>query len=165
MGNAKLDPTNPPILSAATIARLDAMTPDDIERNAREDADNPPMTEDELVRLRRGAWVRSVRRGLDMTQAAFADTYGIRVARLRDWEQGRFVPDEVSQAYLEAIRRHPQLMADAKIGIRENEADGRQEAVRLRAAGNMQAAAEHDLYADGLRDQIERVKDIVSGNR
>jgi putative transcriptional regulator len=39
----------PATLSADEIARLDAMTPADIERNAETDPDNPPMTDRELA--------------------------------------------------------------------------------------------------------------------
>lgn len=46
-----LDPADPPILSAATAARLDAMTPEEVEANALDDPDNPPLTADELDRM------------------------------------------------------------------------------------------------------------------
>ena len=47
-----LDLNNPPSLSAETLARLDTMTPEEIEENARNDPDNPPLTDDELDQVR-----------------------------------------------------------------------------------------------------------------
>lgn len=52
MGRTTLDPESPPVLSDAELAALDALTPGEIARNARDDPDNPPMTADELSRLR-----------------------------------------------------------------------------------------------------------------
>ena len=55
-----LDPKNPPPLPPEAQARLDAMTPEEIEANALADADNPPLCESELglmsaVRTAKGA--------------------------------------------------------------------------------------------------------------
>lgn len=47
-----LDPANPPQLTEAEWARLDAMTEEEIEANALSDPDNPPLTDEELARLR-----------------------------------------------------------------------------------------------------------------
>ena len=55
-----LDAKNPPTLSPEAKARLDAMTPEEVEANALADADNPPLCESELdlmsaVRMAKGA--------------------------------------------------------------------------------------------------------------
>ena len=123
MGTAKLDRNNPPRFTDAELARLDAMTEDEVERNAREDVDNPPMTDAELTRLRGAAEVQAVRRARDMTQTVFAETYGIAVARLRDWEQGRFRPDEMARTYLEVIRQAPQVVERARAELRLGQAN------------------------------------------
>lgn len=65
MGRATLDPDAPPRFTDAELARLDAMTPDDIEANARADLDNPPLTPDELVRLRALTGAGRQKRGPD----------------------------------------------------------------------------------------------------
>ncbi len=80
----KLDLNNPPSLSAETLAQLDAMTPEEIEENARNDSDNPPLTDDELDQM-----------------------------RLRDWEQGRWQPDAMALAYLTTIAHEPEAVARA----------------------------------------------------
>ena len=43
-----LDPNNPPKLTAAQQARLDAMTDEEITAAALSDPDNPPLTEEEF---------------------------------------------------------------------------------------------------------------------
>ncbi|MDB5557254.1 MAG: hypothetical protein JWQ36_188 [Enterovirga sp.] len=49
-------------------ARLDALSDDDIERLAREDADNLPLTEQELSRMAAARTVRRVQEGLGLTR-------------------------------------------------------------------------------------------------
>ena len=113
MGKMTLDPADPPTLSPETVARLDAMTPEEIERNAETDPDNPPLTDAELDALRLARTVQEVRHARGMNQAEFAQAYHIGLARLRDWEQGRRRPDSAALAYLETIRREPDAVARA----------------------------------------------------
>jgi putative transcriptional regulator len=51
--------------------------------------------------------VANIRRGLRMTQAQFASTFGFPITTLRDWEQGRARPDTSARAYLLVIDREP----------------------------------------------------------
>ena len=113
MGRVKLDPSNPPSFTDAELAVLDAMTAEEIERNAETDPDNPPLTEEELDVVRVARRVQAVRRARGMSQAAFARAYRITLARLQDWEQGRRRPDSAALAYLETIRREPEAVARA----------------------------------------------------
>jgi putative transcriptional regulator len=46
-----LDPNDPPRLTAAEAARLDALTDEEITAAALSDPDNPPLTDAELERL------------------------------------------------------------------------------------------------------------------
>jgi DNA-binding transcriptional regulator YiaG len=64
------------------------MPREDIERNAREDADNPPLTEAELARLGAARAVLATRVATGLSQGKFARAYRINPARLRHWEQG-----------------------------------------------------------------------------
>ena len=98
-----LDPKNPPRLSAEAQARLEAMTEEEIQRNAEADPDNPPMTEAEADRFLMGRRVRRIREAAGLSQAEFAARFRINAARLRDWEQGRTMPDSAARAYLEVI--------------------------------------------------------------
>lgn len=111
-----LDLANPPPLTEeqkADLARLDAMTPEEIERNALEDPDNPPFTEEELERLSIAAPIQLTRRGLGLTQEEFAARFHIGLARLRDWEQGRYKPDSAALAYLKVIAKETEAVLRA----------------------------------------------------
>jgi len=57
--------------------------------------------------------VRAMRQRLGMTQEVFAARYGLTLARLRDWEQGRSAPDGAVRAYLKVIEREPEAVARA----------------------------------------------------
>jgi putative transcriptional regulator len=57
--------------------------------------------------------VRAIRRQLHMSQHEFADAFRIPLATLKNWEQGRRVPDAPAAAYLQAIARRPQVIREA----------------------------------------------------
>jgi putative transcriptional regulator len=105
-----LDPNNLKGLSPEAAARLDALTPEQIEENARTDPDNPPSTDEELDRAVFGRSVRLVREKLGLSQKQFAARFSINLRRLQDWEQGRIAPDSVTLAYLKLIEREPDLV-------------------------------------------------------
>jgi putative transcriptional regulator len=56
---------------------------------------------------------RAIRKKLKLTQAQFAARYHIPVATLRDWEQGRRVPDAPARALIAAIREEPEAVRRA----------------------------------------------------
>jgi putative transcriptional regulator len=103
----RLDPNNPPELTREQVARLDAMMPEEIERNAIEDAENPPSTDEELDRGVAARAVRLARERTGLSQNQFAERFHINPARLKDWEQGRHQPDSVALAYLKVIEKDP----------------------------------------------------------
>ena len=94
-------------------ARLDAMTPEQIEQNAIDDPDNPPSTDEELQRGWTGRFVRQTREATGLSQEKFATKFQINLARLRDWEQGRFLPDSVALAYLKVIAKNAKAVEEA----------------------------------------------------
>lgn len=108
-----LDPKNPPKLTAAERARLDAMTDAEITAAAESDPDNPPLTEEELARIRVARYIQAVRARTGLSQPQFAERYHINVGRLRDLEQGRTQPDSAMLAYLAVIEREPEAVARA----------------------------------------------------
>ncbi len=57
--------------------------------------------------------VRAMRRKLGMTQEIFAVRYGLTLARVRDWEQGRSTPDGAVRAYLKVIEKEPEAVKRA----------------------------------------------------
>jgi putative transcriptional regulator len=117
MARFTLDPNDPPRLSAAQAARLDAMSDDDITAAALSDPDNPPLTDAELERLAAARRVREVRAHTGLSQSAFAQTFRINVSRLRDLEQGRSQPDSAVLAYLAVIDREPEAVRRALAAV------------------------------------------------
>ena len=105
-----LDPNNPPRLTAAQQARLDAMTDEEITAAALSDPDNPPLTEEEFQIFDDVNFLRSVREGTGLSQAKFAEIYQINIARLRDLEQGRTRPDSALRAYYTVISQRPDVV-------------------------------------------------------
>jgi putative transcriptional regulator len=116
-----LDPNNPPTMSKEARARLDAMTDAEITAAAESDPDNPPLTEEELERVRLARRVQAVRARTGLSQRRFAEVYRINVGRLRDLEQGRTQPDSALLAYLAVIDRAPEAVERA---LREEERAG-----------------------------------------
>jgi putative transcriptional regulator len=57
--------------------------------------------------------VRAMRTKLGMTQESFALRYGLTLARVRDWEQGRSAPDGAIRAYLKVIQKEPEAVERA----------------------------------------------------
>lgn len=51
--------------------------------------------------------VRAVRKGLGLTQAQFALRFGFSVGAVRDWEQGRRVPETTNRVLLKVIALEP----------------------------------------------------------
>ncbi len=98
-----IDPANPPKMSGEEKARLDSMTAEEIEANAKSDPDNPPITDEEFDRAASAALVKSVRAQTGLSQAAFAERFQISPGRLRDLEQGRTTADSALTAYFKVI--------------------------------------------------------------
>ena len=108
-----LDPDSPPDLSPADRVRLGRLTSVEITSAAEADADNPPLTKDELGKVRSAQLVRRARRHTGLSQSAFAKTYRINAARLRDLEQGRTQADSALLAYLTVIEKDPDAVRRA----------------------------------------------------
>ena len=56
---------------------------------------------------------REIRRELRMSQSQFAEAFGIPIATLQNWEQGRRKFDRVTASYLRTIRRFPKEVQSA----------------------------------------------------
>ena len=57
--------------------------------------------------------IRGIREGLGKSQTEFAMMIGVSVATLRNWEQGRRVPEGPAQALLRVAAQNPDAVADA----------------------------------------------------
>ncbi len=54
--------------------------------------------------------VKALRVRLDLAQQEFAARYGLSLGTLRDWEQGRAVPDRPAQVLLRIIEAEPEMV-------------------------------------------------------
>ena len=82
-------------------------------RRPESDADNAPLTEEELAKVSSAGQVRRVRGRIGLSQAAFAKAFRINAARLRDLEQGRTRADSALLAYLTVIEKEPDAVRRA----------------------------------------------------
>lgn len=93
--------------------KLDAMSEAEKHRAALADPDNPPLTEDDMRRMKRVPRAKVIRRALGLSQEEFSARFRIPLGTLRDWEQGRTEPDQAARAYLTVIARAPDAVVDA----------------------------------------------------
>ena len=91
-------------------ARVQAMTDEEVLAAAHADPDAQPLAPEELEKMRRVSPVKALRQRLGMTQVEFAETFGLPISTLRDWEQSRCTPDAPARALLRAIEREPETM-------------------------------------------------------
>ena len=56
--------------------------------------------------------VAGIRKKLKLSQAAFAERYGLPVGTVRDWEQERRSPDRAAVVLLSIIDRNPEVVAE-----------------------------------------------------
>ncbi|MBW7836184.1 MAG: helix-turn-helix domain-containing protein [Sphingomonadales bacterium] len=109
--------------SATDWARVDALTDTDIAKAIAADQDAAP---DMSLALRRGYKylpkgypddmgpdVKAIRKRLGLSQGAFAKRFGLPVATIRNWEQGRTVPDRPAQVLLRVIAAAPKTVQKA----------------------------------------------------
>ena len=89
------------------------MTDEEIHAAALSDPDNPPLTPEDLARMRPVPRTKTLRRALGLSQEEFATRFHIPVGTLRDWEQGRYEPDAAARAYLKVIGRNPRAVVEA----------------------------------------------------
>lgn len=57
--------------------------------------------------------VAAIRKRLGLSQTKFAERFGIPAATIRDWEQGRRVPDNPARNLLKVIDYAPETVARA----------------------------------------------------
>ena len=113
MAKATLDPKNPPRFTAEERARLDAMSEEEIERIAASDPDAEPPSAEMLEAAGIARRVRRTRERLQLSQAAFAETFRIPLGTLRDWEEGKQRLDAPARAYLTVIEQDPDAVRRA----------------------------------------------------
>jgi putative transcriptional regulator len=91
-------------------ARLMAMSEEEAHQNALDDPDNPPLTDEQLARMRRVPNPQEIRQRMGLTQREFARRFEIALGTLRDWEQGTRRPDSAAKSYLRVIEARPDVV-------------------------------------------------------
>jgi putative transcriptional regulator len=56
--------------------------------------------------------IKSIRQGFGLTQEQFAALLGISVRTLRNWEQGRRIPEGPARVLLQVAAKHPEALLD-----------------------------------------------------
>jgi putative transcriptional regulator len=59
--------------------------------------------------------VQAIRRKIGLSQSEFAARFGFSVRTIREWEQGRAVPDRPARILLRAIEKSPKIVARAVV--------------------------------------------------
>ena len=57
--------------------------------------------------------VAAIRKKLDLSQAQFAETFGLEKSAIQEWEHGRRRPDRAARVLLRVIERNPNAVKDA----------------------------------------------------
>ena len=110
------DGSEVPLRDETDWARVDAMTDEDIARAVADDPDAAPLLTDEQLAEMRVVWpvdIAATRRRLGLSQTEFAAWFGISPGTLRNWEQGRRVPEGPARVLLRVIERDPEAVRRA----------------------------------------------------
>jgi putative transcriptional regulator len=85
-------------------AKIKATSEEEIHRHMIEDGQDPDeeLQEEDII----SPWY--IRKRLGMSQQEFADTLGIPVATLRNWEQNRVMMEPATIALMRILAREPQ---------------------------------------------------------
>jgi len=85
-------------------SKIEATTEDDIRRHMIEDGENPDeaLSDKDVI----SPWY--IRKRLGMSQRDFANTLGIPVATLRNWEQNRVAMEPATIALMRILAREPE---------------------------------------------------------
>jgi putative transcriptional regulator len=87
-------------------AKIEATTEEDILRHSIEDGEIPDVEPSEA---RLVVPPKVIREKLAMTQDEFAAALQIPLATLRNWEQGRVIPDPAARSLLTIVAKEPKI--------------------------------------------------------
>jgi putative transcriptional regulator len=77
------------------------------------DAEDRPVNAEGLDKALQGRRIRRLRHRLGLSQSEFAESYGIPLANIRQYEIGRTMPPPAVRAYLAVIEQEPETTAQA----------------------------------------------------
>ena len=105
------------------LKRVRATTDKDIKRWIAEDPDTAPElpsgVKTRTVYRPPLPDVRRIRERLGLTQAEFAQRFGLSQRTVEQWEQGRAVPDRPARVLLAVIERDPRAVELVIVGSRK----------------------------------------------
>jgi putative transcriptional regulator len=90
-------------------AKMEATSEADIRRHMREDEQD----DSDLTGFASVVPPQLLRKRLGMTQAEFAKALRIPKATLRNWEQGRVIPDPAARSLLTIVANNPKAALEA----------------------------------------------------
>lgn len=102
-----------PVTDETDWEAFDALTDEEVTAAALTDADNPPLTTEDIAEMRRVPNVRAIREAQGLSQTAFAERYALPVGVVRDWEQGRYNPPAAAVTLLNVIKHRPSAVDEA----------------------------------------------------
>lgn len=100
-------------LNSVDWKRIAAMTDEEIEQNALDDPDSIVSISDDAQLVPAMPDVAALRGRMKLSQAQFAARFGFSVATVRNWEQGRVLPDGSARILLAVIAGEPQAVIRA----------------------------------------------------
>jgi len=104
------------------LKRVRVATAKDIKRWIAADPDTapelPPNVRIRAVHTPPIPNVRQIRDQMNLTQAEFAQRFGLAQRTIEQWEQGRAVPDRPARILLAVIQRDPRIVQRAIAGTR-----------------------------------------------
>ncbi len=93
--------------------RLDNMTDEEIEANALSDPDNPPLTDEDLLRSLHMPNAQEIRERMGLSRLEFAHRFHLSPYEVRKWEEGELWRDLAGMMILRLIDKHPEAVLDA----------------------------------------------------
>jgi putative transcriptional regulator len=98
-----IDPNDLASLTHARVdlARVDATTEQDIQAQIEED--------ERQAMLDAGHYIAGIRKGLGLSQTAFAQTINVSSQTIRNWENGKRFPSGPARALLQILSLEPKL--------------------------------------------------------
>ena len=110
-----LKPGSKPKLGKTDLAWIENFTEEQLTANALSDPDNPPLTKEELARMRpvnpvKKIDVKAVRDKMHLSQEKFASYFGVKLRTLQDWEQQRCIPNQMARNFLLVISKEPKMV-------------------------------------------------------
>jgi len=113
VARVRCNPGIPRELTPEERSALDALSDTEIEEAAKSDQDNPPLRDRQLDHVSRARAIQRIRLDTGLSQEAFANRFGFSLGAVRDWEQGRRMPDRAALAYLQVIQHEPDAVVRA----------------------------------------------------